>query len=182
MSSASPVTTWVKGFSNVYVSVCLFSTEGACNHGQCIINTVSRRCTVILDKSPGPAIGNITIPATHQKYTCTMKENTSFLSSWRCMLRGWKALGSQRGLSTWRKKVGLLSNVQLIKLWCIPSPCKSMCCILLFFFSPSPALQCPACSSNYPQARLCFISLDWVSFFFFSIKASTLASKWPRDL
>lgn len=69
---------------------------------------------------------DITIPATHQKYTCTMKENTSFLSSQRWRLVGWKALGSHWGLSTCRKKVGLLSNAQLIKLWCVPSPCRSM--------------------------------------------------------
>lgn len=98
------------------VWVCLFSTEGACYHSQYIINTVSRRCTVVLDKSPGSAIGNITIPATHQKYICTMKENTRFLSLQRLRLGGWKALGSMWGLSTCRKKVGLLSKAQLIKL------------------------------------------------------------------
>ncbi len=113
--------------------VSLFSSEGACNHGQCIIITVSRRCTIILDKSPGPAIRNITIPAILQKYTCTMKVNTSFLSSQRWRLRGWKALGSQWGLSTCREKVGLLYNAQLIKLWCVPSPCRSM-----RFLSPTP--------------------------------------------
>lgn len=122
--------------------VCVFGTKRACNHDKCIINTVSCRCTIILDKSPGPAISNITIPATHQKYTCTMKGNTSFLSSQRWRLR--EAKGSRVSVrAKYLQKVGLLSNAQLIKLWCIPSPCSSS--RLLLFIPPiySPAM--PAC-------------------------------------
>lgn len=160
--------------------VCLFSTEGACNQGQCIINTVSRRCTIILDKPPGPAIRNITIPATHQKYTCTMKENTGFLSSQQWRLQEWKALGSQWGLSTCRKKVGLLSNARLIKLWCVPSPCRSMP-FLLFPPHLQPRNAPPACPITLNHVFVLFRLSECV-FLIVSIKASTLASKWPLPL
>lgn len=98
------------------------------------------------------------------------KRTQVFLSLWQWKLLRWKALGFQWGLSTCRNKVELLSNAQLIKLWCVPSPCRSS----PFLLAP----PCSVCSSNYPQPYLCFISPDWVCafyFFFHSIKASSLA-------
>lgn len=91
---------------------------------------------------------------------------------------GWKALGSQQGLSTCRKKVGLLSNAQLIKLWCVLLSRSSMCfCLFLPHLQPSDALAaCPiTLKLVFVLSRLneCFL------LFFFSVKASALASKWP---
>lgn len=82
----------------------LLGTERACNPGRRIINIVSRWCSISYDKAPGSAIRNITIPATHQKYTCTMKENTSTRSLRSDGGSGWKALGSRWRLSTCRKE------------------------------------------------------------------------------
>ncbi|CAB1414568.1 unnamed protein product [Pleuronectes platessa] len=42
---------------------------GACNRGVCIIHAVSCRRTILLDKSPGPAIRNIMVRAPPQNYT-----------------------------------------------------------------------------------------------------------------
>lgn len=134
------------------------------------VHTVSHRCTIILDKPPGSAIRTITSPSPHHKYTCTIKGNTGFLSLQHWKLLEGEALGFRWGLSTCGKKAELLANAQLIKLWCVPSPCRSWASPLTSL--PSPVWQCSACSSNYPQLYLCFISLDWVwaiyIYFFFS--------------
>ena len=74
-----------------------YNAKGACNHGQRVINIVSCSCTIILDKSLGPVIVNITIPPTHQMYTCTMKENTGFLSLQCKMLWGKRLWGLSEG-------------------------------------------------------------------------------------
>lgn len=143
------------------------------------VHTDSHRCTTVLDKPPGSAIRTITSPSPHHKYTCTIKGNTGFLSLQHWKLLEWEALGFRWGLSTCRKKAELLANAQLIKLWCVPSPCRSWASPLPSL--PSPVWQCSACSSNYPQPYLCFISLDWVCaiyIFLFLIKASVLAIKW----
>lgn len=136
-------------------------------HGQCIINVVSPRCTIIPDKPPGSAIRTITIPSPHHKYKCTIKGNTGLLSLQHWKLLEWEALGFRWGLSTCRKKAELLANAQLIKLWCVPSSCRSWALLVSL---PSTAWQCSACSSNYPQPNLCFISLEWVCALYIFIK------------
>lgn len=146
--------------------VSFYSVEGACNCGQCIINTLSCRCTIIFVKSLGLAIRNITIPTTHQMYTCTMKENTSFLSFHRYKLKGWKTLGPQWGLSTCRKNVGLLSYVQLIKLWCAPSPCSCM----RFHLFPQPCSALPSRSITLKHVFVLSRLDDCIFVNFFSSK------------
>lgn len=145
--------------SSIYNSVCGGWGWGG-RHRQCINNVVSTRSTIIPGQPPGSAVRTITIPSAHHKYTCTIKGNTGFLSLQHWKLLDWEALGFRWGLSTCRKKAELLGNAQLIKLWCVPSPCRSWASLLVS--SPSTAWQCSACSSNYPQPYLCFISLEWV--------------------
>lgn len=154
------------------------STEGVSVHRQCIINSVFHRCTIIPDLTTRVRHQDHYNPLStpHHKYTCTIKGNTGFLSLQHWKLLKWEALGFHWALSTCRKKAELLANALLIKLWCLPSPCRSWASLLVS--PPSPAWQCSACSSNYPQPYLCFISLEWVFCALF-MKANVLASEWP---
>lgn len=132
---------WAFNMVSVYVCMCVCSAQRE------LVTTAS--ASLIL--SPGDVPSFLTnhqgLPSEHYNPRCMSgvhvyherEHKFSLLQWWK--LWGWETLGSQRGLSTRRQKVGLLSNAQLIKHWCVPSPRRSTRCLPPPHLQPSVALR-----------------------------------------
>lgn len=124
----------------VSASVSSLRAEGAGSRGRRIINGVSCRCTISLDKPPGPCTSGTLQPPLRITSTRVPWKGTQ-VSSRRSGGRLRKKKGSRvsaRSTHPGRNKVAPLANARLIKLWC--------CC---FFASFPPRLQL----KNAPPAR-----------------------------